>query len=676
MIRNRAIGASWILVASLSVSLTIADKKRESIEAGDTQQQPDPSPTELRGAAYAHLMQAMDAVRRGEVGTALESIEAAIALQPESPALYTEAARILVQWTGRLAQAEEYARRAIELDPDSVGANRFLADLAAARAMGPSADPERRREALTLYRKVLSLDTEDEAEILRTIVQLQIDARDMDSAVADVRRLVEIRPGDRRAVQTLAQLLLRSGDEVEALRVILRYSLEHPGEEEFLSWAEQLATTQQAWSAVVEELDTLDPLAGPDPALLRMYGEGLLDGGRLNEAAEVLEAVARANPDDLRTRRGLAIVYVKMGRRADASELLTQLVEEQPDYPFLFQLLADVQDDQNDAAGAISSYGRALAALSGRSDAATAVHRDAIRQRIAALQIGREDFKAAQSTLDGLESADGPGVIELRCRLLIESENWTAARRMAEQLDAAGHPEGAALIEGEIALSEKKWSRAEDRFKAAFKSPRHEPYARVRAAELYRLAGRAAEGERLLSEWVARQPEAADAHFQLGVFYYETERFEKAEASLREAFRVEPAHAAALNFLGYSLAERNERLDEALEMIQRALDVDPWNGAFLDSLGWAYYRMARYDEARQPLESAAREMPRDPTVLEHLGDVYLALGERQRAIDVWARALDAEPKAAEAIARKMEAASATLGELAADEARDGKDSPR
>ena len=147
------------------------------------------------------------------------------------------------------------------------------------------------------------------------------------------------------------------------------------------------------------------------------------------------------------------------------------------------------------------------------------------------------------------------------------------------------------------------------------------------------------------------------------MYYYELDRFEDADRELRAAFRLNPDHARALNFLGYSLAERKVRLEEALEMIERALELDEWNGAYLDSLGWVYYQLGRHAAAREPLERAARELPRDPTVLEHLGDLYLTLGEREKALTVWGRALEADPADPDLLRGKFEREIEAAGRL-------------
>jgi Flp pilus assembly protein TadD len=130
-------------------------------------------------------------------------------------------------------------------------------------------------------------------------------------------------------------------------------------------------------------------------------------------------------------------------------------------------------------------------------------------------------------------------------------------------------------------------------------------------------------------------------------------RIEEAEVELREAIKLDGRSAEALNYLGYSFADRGVRLDEALELIRGALSIDPWNGAYLDSLGWVYVKLGRLDDARDPLERAAREFPNDATVLEHLGDLYDRRGDVSRAKSYWRRALEALPQAPESQAGRQ-----------------------
>ena len=93
----------------------------------------------------------------------------------------------------------------------------------------------------------------------------------------------------------------------------------------------------------------------------------------------------------------------------------------------------------------------------------------------------------------------------------------------------------------------------------------------------------------------------------------------------------DPKNAQALNYLGYMLADRGTRLDEALGYIRRAVALDPQNGAYLDSLGWVYYRMGNYDLAEENLRRASEKIGSDPTVQAHLGDLYQKTGHLKLA---------------------------------------------
>jgi tetratricopeptide (TPR) repeat protein len=111
----------------------------------------------------------------------------------------------------------------------------------------------------------------------------------------------------------------------------------------------------------------------------------------------------------------------------------------------------------------------------------------------------------------------------------------------------------------------------------------------------------------------------------------------------KRIIEVDTAHAAALNYVGYTYAERNDSLQYALGLIERAINIDEDNAYFIDSRGWVYYQMGRYEEARDELERAAG-ISEDPVILEHLGDVYVKLNEHDKAQQVYQRALEFDPK--------------------------------
>ncbi len=146
-----------------------------------------------------------------------------------------------------------------------------------------------------------------------------------------------------------------------------------------------------------------------------------------------------------------------------------------------------------------------------------------------------------------------------------------------------------------------------------------------------------------------------------GISHERLDRWDQAEADFRAALVLSPDQPQVLNYLGYSLVEKQDSLDEALGMIERAVAARPDSGYIVDSLGWVLYRMGRYDEAVGHMEQAVQLMAVDPVVNDHLGDVYWAVGRTREAEFQWKRALsfvDPDDTDAEAdpdrIRRKLE----------------------
>ncbi len=134
-------------------------------------------------------------------------------------------------------------------------------------------------------------------------------------------------------------------------------------------------------------------------------------------------------------------------------------------------------------------------------------------------------------------------------------------------------------------------------------------------------------------------PEQWFLYYARAISHERMDRWEQAEADFRQALELNPEQPQVLNYLGYSLVEKQEKLDEALNMIERAVAARPDSGYIVDSLGWVLYRLGRYEEAVEHMERAAELMPTDPVVNDHLGDVLWAVGRKLEARFQWKRAL-------------------------------------
>jgi len=145
--------------------------------------------------------------------------------------------------------------------------------------------------------------------------------------------------------------------------------------------------------------------------------------------------------------------------------------------------------------------------------------------------------------------------------------------------------------------------------------------------------------DRALGAFERPDPAQWFLYYARGISKERLDDWPAAEADFREALELNPDQPQVLNYLGYSLVEHQQNLDEALAMIERAVAAQPQAGYIVDSLGWALYRLGRYDEAVGHMERAAELMAVDPVVNDHLGDVYWAVGRHTEARFQWQRAL-------------------------------------
>ncbi|TNC74201.1 tetratricopeptide repeat protein [Rubellimicrobium roseum] len=196
------------------------------------------------------------------------------------------------------------------------------------------------------------------------------------------------------------------------------------------------------------------------------------------------------------------------------------------------------------------------------------------------------------------------------------------------------------------------------------------PEAQTALADHLRRMESFAEAEAAYGRAIALLPEGAGRlwylHFMRALAHEGQADWPATESDLRAALRLNPDQPQVLNHLGYSLVDRGEKLDEAMEMIARAVDLRPDSGAIVDSLGWAYFRLGRYAEAVEQLELASTLLSTDPVINDHLGDAYWKVGRTREARFQWTRALSFEPAEADEARIRLKLAQGLDAVLAAE----------
>lgn len=133
--------------------------------------------------------------------------------------------------------------------------------------------------------------------------------------------------------------------------------------------------------------------------------------------------------------------------------------------------------------------------------------------------------------------------------------------------------------------------------------------------------------------------------YQRGIAFERIKEWPKAEADLKKALELFPEQPQVLNYLGYSWIDQGIHLDDGLKLIQKAVDQRPDDGFIVDSLGWAYFKLGKFDDAAREMERAVSLKPEDPILNDHLGDVYWYAGRKREAVFQWNHARDLKPEA-------------------------------
>jgi tetratricopeptide (TPR) repeat protein len=363
-------------------------------------------------------------------------------------------------------------------------------------------------------------------------------------------------------------------------------------------------------AAAIEHLTRIldTPSVATDLNLQLTLGRLQLRAGRADRAVPILENIVSQAPFASEPYTLLADARLALGRVDAAIEAMEMAAELNPRY---YVNLAELYERQQRWTAAAGAYEQAIKGIRNPG-------RD-LRLRWAAALLNMTDGSGASRARDVLKDYLMTSPQDARALFLLASANlqtndFAAAEEVSRKLIALDPTS----IPGLRALSAALAGRRDFRAVVDLLTP----FSKDVAA---RSKGRESDAALLLAQ-------LAHAYTELG-------QHDQAIASLTAAIASDPLSAPALNSLGYTLADRGERLPEAVSFIERALRVEPDNPSYLDSLGWALFKQGRAEEAEPYLRKAADALPSQSVILDHYGDVLLRRGKLGEAIGAWERAL-------------------------------------
>src|SRR5437764_14491567 len=265
---------------------------------------------------------------------------------------------------------------------------------------------------------------------------------------------------------------------------------------------------------------------------------------------------------------------------------------------------------------------------------------------VALLSLQLKDYDAAEKYLRGLIESpyrDKDGVRLYLGQVAEERKNLPEALRWYAEVGEGEQYVQAQIRYAQVLAKQGKLDEARGRLQeAAAKDGQQRVQLVLAEAQLLRDANQPKTAFDLVGQALDRVPNNPELLYDYAMLAEKLERVDILEASLRKLIEIRPEHAHAYNALGYSLADRNQRLPEARELIEKALQLAPEDSFIIDSMGWVLYRMGKLKDSLGYLRRAFAGRP-DPEIAAHLGEVLWAMGERAEAERVWGDATRESP---------------------------------
>jgi len=593
------------------------------------------------GHLYAEL--AAQYGTRGDLfAKAVDSYKAALKADPSATFISEELSDLYIQ-SGRLREAVLDAEDQLKTNPNDLNARRLLARIYTRLIGDPASnkiDENMVKKAIEQYEKITEGDPKD-VDSWIMLGRLNKHAQNSTAGVKAYKKALEIEPENEDALTGLAMVYRDLGDNKAAADLLHRVADKDPSPRSLTN----LASAYEEMKDYALAAETLRKALEQQPGnsdLKHALAQDLLLSDQLDDALKLYKELVDEDPKDEQSLLRLSQIYRQKKDFVNAHAASDKAKEADPTN------LEVLYNDVNllEAEGKIPEAVRTLKGILDQTVKKTystseKSNRVLLLDRLGFLYRSMEQY---------------PQAIDVY-KQIAEIEPDSAARASAEIVETYRVAKDFPKAEAEAAAAVKKYP--DDRVVLSVHASlladlgktdqaiaetkklmdgKNDREAYVSLAQIYEKAKNFTEMAKMLdsAENLSKSDEdKQNILFMRGAMYERMKNYPSAEAEFRKLLAMNPDHAGALNYLGYMLADRNTKLDEAHSMIKKALDLEPNNGAYLDSLGWVLYRENKLSEAEEQLRRAIESMGRDATVHDHLGDVYFREGKIREAISQW-----------------------------------------
>jgi len=471
--------------------------------------------------------------------------------------------------------------------------------------------PDLALQQIDAARKIPGLSANDRDQLDMLHIRGLFGSGKVDEAIAALTKLVADRPDLSSARQILAQWLAGSGRLDEALATV-KEGIKRADSPEWRLLEAQIYLHQGDTAKARRSLLHMRKLAPDDNTPVLMLAAIAVQQHQPAKAETLLRDYLRDHADDVQIGNMLGRLLVRQGRIKEAIDLYTQISQQTGGEPDVLIALGLLYFQQADYAAAATQF---QGALDKRPDSQAHYY-------LGLSEEGQEHDALALAQYQAIPDGDAlyPDA-QLRIADIEFRQHKDKAAIKRTKAVLAAHPDDgqAYLMLSMIRLARQEYQLLLDETAPAMK-------LRIVPTRLL---------------------------FNRAVAFDQFKRYDELDKSLRMLLRAQPDNAEALNFLGYSLAERGVHLDEAERLVKKALKIKPKDGYYLDSLAWVYFKQGRYGEAIKVQTRAIGIVKKDAVMHEHLGDMYWKHGDHAKARAMWKAAINLKHTQPELLRKKI-----------------------
>lgn len=645
-----------VLLTALLAALTLppamlAQKSRVPKERSEAQGEPKSKAINIddelrkgqvpdRALAYFHYSIARLYEASDDAERAISEYREALKYDWESSTLRSELAATLFR-AGSFTEAITECRKAIALDKNNADAH-YMLGFFTLRLAGANGKKQL-QEAIKEFEEVIRIDPEDPRGYY-SLGQIYLGEKDYDTAIKYLEKFLLLAGENGEGYFLLATAYNAAGKKPQAIDNLKKLLALNPNSDRALGMLLDLYARSNDLDNLVDLLRKVIASEKSNPTRRKQLATVLLTAKRYAEAATELKSQIEAEPND-------ALAYVQLGRAyaglrqpekaTEAFEKARALDSEDKEVLYYLALAYDENGQSDKALAQLQELYDNTTKMSGIYTPQEREERFSYLRQMGLIHLRLGEPGQAITPLSRLiELSENPRDYELLVSAHRANKDLDKALSLSDEAIRKFADDKYLKYQKALLLAQQgKESQAVDLINPLITRDAKDIESLTTLSEIYVQTKAFDKAESTLLKAANLDSSNENLRFRLATVYERAKSYDKAEAAFLEVLQKNPKSAETLNYLGYMLADRGVKLDQALTYVKKALELDPNNAAYLDSLGWAYFKLNELRLAEENLQAAVARLKNDPTIHEHLGDLYFKTGDLHKAEEAWQKAI-------------------------------------